>query len=257
MNIVLDERDWAEERIRNHDIVGNVPETLSRVAKYYAEEGHSRKEIRRLTELFLVSCRPNANLSEWAKVIDIAVNNAKKYPLLQLDGIPVTHKELEQIRVIRSGYERKLAFTLLCLAKYWDIRSPKNNHWVNCKDSDIFKMANISTSVIRQCELYASLRERGLIRFSRKIDNLNVQVLFTDEGGEAEVLVSDFRCLGNYFCALNGGDYYACQNCGILVRRKTSEGRRPKYCSVCAKDIKNQQTLKVLTEGRKIGKYCS
>ena len=56
-------------------------------------------------------------------------------------------------------------------------------------------MANIKTSIKRQSLMFAELRNAGFIRFSKKIDNLNVQVLFMTPG-ETAIHIQDFRNLG-------------------------------------------------------------
>lgn len=42
MSIVLNEYDWAEKMIANHDLGKKPIETLSRVSKYYYENHYSK-----------------------------------------------------------------------------------------------------------------------------------------------------------------------------------------------------------------------
>ena len=53
-------------------------------------------------------------------------------------------------------------------------------------------MANISTSIKRQSALFAELKNADMVRFSKKIDNLNVKVVFMEEG-EVALHIHDFR----------------------------------------------------------------
>ena len=45
MSIVLNEYEWAERMINNHDLGKHPVETLNRVAKYYFANQYSKREI--------------------------------------------------------------------------------------------------------------------------------------------------------------------------------------------------------------------
>lgn len=45
MSIVLNEYDWAEKMIANHDLGKKPTETLSRVSKYYYENHYSKRRF--------------------------------------------------------------------------------------------------------------------------------------------------------------------------------------------------------------------
>lgn len=62
MSIVLNEYDWAEKMIANHDLGKKPIETLSRVSKYYYENHYSKREIRSLLDSFMLQCDPSASL---------------------------------------------------------------------------------------------------------------------------------------------------------------------------------------------------
>lgn len=58
MSIVLNEYDWAERMLNNHDLGPKPVETLSRISRYYYENQYSKKEIRRLLDSFMLPVRP-------------------------------------------------------------------------------------------------------------------------------------------------------------------------------------------------------
>lgn len=237
MSIVMNEYEWAERAIFNRDLGKKPTETLTRVAKYYIQVGYSKQEIRKLLETFLVQCDPSASLVRWSEALDRIAKNADKFPLIQLNEIRISKPELKKIADIHGVQVQRLAFTLLCVAKYWDAVSDRNNHWVNSQDGEIMQMANIKTSIKRQSLMFASIRDAGLIKFSKKVDNLNVQVLFI-EPGETFLDIHDFRNLGYQYMRLYGGQYYDCANCGITLKTKTGAiGRPPKYCPNCAVEL--------------------
>lgn len=243
MNIILNEYETAERAIGEHTLGKNPVETLRCVSKYYLENRYSKADTRRLLDQFLVQCDPQVSVVRWSDTLDRIVRKAGKHPLIRLDGIEVTKPELAAIERLEGTQTRRLAFTLLCVAKYWDTISEKNHHWVNTPDSEVMKMANIRTSIKRQCAMFTSLRDDGLIRFSRKVDNLNVQVLFMQDG-ERAMYIRDFRNLGYQYMMFYGGPYYECVNCGLTVKiQKPARGRPPKYCPSCAVELHTRQKV--------------
>ena len=150
--------------------------------------------------------------------------------MVQVDGIRVSAGELERIGALAGKQIRRLAFTLLCVSKYWDAVSESNNHWVNTSDKEIMQMANINTSIKRQSLMFAELKEAGMIRFSKKIDNINVQVIFGEDDGDTAMVIQDFRNVGYQYLMFCGEPYFECCNCGIVTKiQNPSRGRRQKY----------------------------
>ena len=195
MTIVLNEREWAEEMITSRSLGKKPFETMCRVARYYLDNGMQKREVRRILDTFLLQCDPSASLPKWSGVLDAALARAMKYQSIHIDSIDITRPEMERINTITGKQARRLAFTLLCLAKYWDIVTGKSDGWVNSKDSDIMRMANINTSIKRQSLMYHNLNEAGMIQFSKRVDNTNVRVCFM-EPGEIVLRITDFRNLG-------------------------------------------------------------
>jgi hypothetical protein len=237
MSIVLDEHSWAEEVLRTHELGKKPFETLTRVARYYMDEGYTKKRTKKLLELFMFQCDPIVSIPKWANAINGAIDTASRRDAVCIDGIGISSSELARIGSLETSQMKRLAFTLLCLSKYWDAVGKNDGHWVNTKDSEIMKMANIVTSIKRQSAMYSSLKERGMIGFSKKVDNTNVCVLFGDSG-PAEMLVTDFRNLGYQYLKHYGGPYFECQNCGITTKYNDSaKSRNQKYCRQCAAEV--------------------
>lgn len=254
MSIVLNEYEWAERMVDNHELGKKPFETLSRVAKYYYANQYSKKEVRKLLDTFLIQCDPSTSLVHWSDALDKAAKGADKFPLIRLDGICITKKELEKIETLSGKQMKRLAFTLLCVAKYWDAVSDSNNHWVNSPDREIMQMANINTSIKRQSIMFGELRDAGFIRFSKKIDNLNVQVTFMEDG-ETGIYIQDFRNIGYQYLKYCGEPYFNCVNCGITVRiQEPSKGRRQKYCPSCAVELHTKQKVESVMRQRNIQK---
>ena len=250
MTIVLNEHEWAEKMIDTHSLGAKPFETLCRVAKYYIDKNYSKKETRRLLDTFLLQCDPTASLPKWSETLDYAVTRATKYNAIMVDHIDITKSEMDVIDSLKGTQIRRLAFTLLCLAKYWNCVNPQGDNWVNNKDNEIMRMANINTSIKRQSLMYHTLNQLGLIRFSKKVDNTNVRVCFV-QGGEVILRVSDFRNLGYQYLKYHGEPYFECENCGLTVKRRDKgSGRKQKYCPACATEIHIQQCINSVMRGR-------
>lgn len=250
MMVVLNEHEWAENMISSRSLGKKPFETLCRVAKYYIDKEYSKRDTRRILDNFLIQCDPAASLPKWSDTLDYAVDRALKYDAVKIDGIDITSAEMKKIDALEGRQIRRLAFTLLCLAKYWDIVNPHGDHWVNNKDSEIMRMANINTSIKRQSLMYHTLNQMKLIQFSKKVDNTNVRVCFMEDG-DVVIKVTDFRNLGYQYLKYHGESYFECCNCGLTVKMKESaRGRKPKYCKECAVEIHMRQNINAVMRQR-------
>ena len=238
MSIVLNERECAIEALQKCVLDTNPLETLGRVAKYYRAEGYKKAEIHSMLESFMLKCDPTINIVKWQDAIDRQIKDADKFPLIELDGIPITQSELDICSSLSGKQMKRLMFALICLAKFCNAVSAKNNNWVNRSDKELFKMANVVTPIRRQSLMINDLREAGLIRFSRKVDNININVLCIDNIGEPVLVVTDYRNLGYQYMKYYGEPYFECASCGIVIKRT---GKNHKYCSDCAADIHRQK----------------
>lgn len=235
MSIVLNEREWAENAIANHQLGKKPIETLNRVARYYYQvEKYKKKEVRERLEDFLLKCDPSVVLVKWTDTIDRIARSADKFPLIELEGVDITEAELQTIQSLDGKQLQRLAFTLLCVAKYWDATQPKNNGWVNTSDKEVMKMANINTSIKRQSLMLHEMKDAGLIRFSKRVDSLNIQVRFIKRNSPVAIHISDFRNIGNQYLMFCGEQYFQCANCGLTIRRKSNVH---KYCPECAAEM--------------------
>lgn len=246
MSIVLDENAWAGEAIRTKTLGKKPFETLYRVARFYMDNGKSKNETRLLLDKFLIQCNPTASLPKWSVTLDNAIKRASACEAVKIPYITVTDVELDTIKEIKGVQLQRLAFTLLCLAKYYMTINPKTDGWVSMPDNEIMHMANINTSHVRQDCMYNTLYELGLIQLPRRVDSTSVRVCFIADGNEV-FRVDNLANLGYQFMMLNGDkNYYKCANCGKVVKRKHSAsigGRPPKYCQECSVKIRMRQNI--------------
>ena len=232
--IILNENEYAQFRIKNKDIGDNVYTTLFILAKYYYSQGVKRKGVCVELQNFLEVAYPrySINKSYWIEVIERTVNKAAKEKLFESYGVWVTENEWEKIQALNNKILGKLAFTLLCIAKSRNQRNQSNNDWVNTDIKEIFKLANVSCSIDLRAKRIGNLIQSGLIEFAKRVDNLNIKVLFIDEDSENKFFINDFRDLGNEYLYRIGENYIRCAECGKLI--KNNKNGTKKYCNSCA-----------------------
>lgn len=247
MSIVLNEREYVEQVIKDHFLGPKPTETLSRVARYYYNIDNMKKAgVRMALEEFMLRCDPTINLVKWQDAIDRIVKGADKFPLIHIESVPVTGAEMDVCDSLNGVQLQRLMFALICLAKYSNLVSKKNGGWVNRQDKEIFRLANVVTSIKRQSLMLNDLRSAGLIRFSRRVDNININVLCLDSEGTPVLEVRDFRNLGYQYMRFHGQPYIECEQCGLVIRRRSNS---QKYCHDCAVGVNRQNARERYASG--------
>lgn len=249
MGIVTNEKEYAELALRNLDLGEHPTETLNCIAKLYRAQGFSRNKIQDKLGTFLLRCDPLANIVKWQDTLSRMVKMAFKYPLVEIHSIPIMRSEIATCKSIKSIQKQRLLFTLICLARLANTIKPENNGWVNRNDKEIFDLANVKTTQVRQSLLLNDLMTAGLISFSKKVDNINIRVECLDDDGEKALEISDFRNIGNQYMRYNGGKFIECQSCGLVVPRT---GYRQKYCTQCAAEENKKKTREYWKDAQKV-----
>lgn len=234
-NIILNEKEYAEYCLRENTVGDNTFRTLSIIGRYYYYcLGYKRKNIVENLKAFLHSAAEIHTMQQqrWDDAIESIANNVKKFKLYEISGVSIKVGEMEVINSIEKKSLRKLAFTLLCLAKLGNIRNDKNNGWVNNDDKDIFRLARVAGSSFDRDIKMAELNELGLLEFPKRNDNLSVRVTFINDSTDEAMFISDFRELGYEYLKYCGENYIRCAECGVLVHGNKNGDK--KYCSKCA-----------------------
>ena len=247
--IILNEREYAQKCLDTYSYGENIYETLQILAKYYYADGLRAKRIEKKLLEFLQENYPrySSNMLKWQETVEKISRRAGKYPLYEDAGVMITQAELDTIDAIeeKKGKPvlRRLAFTLLCLAKLANQRHDKNNGWVNTEAKDIFQMAHISASKVRQYQMLGDLGMMGLLEFPKKNDNLSNRVTFINDDSPYVLTITDFRELGYEYLLYLGENYIRCASCGMLVKNSLKKPRR--YCSNCAGYNTNEIQTKI------------
>lgn len=233
--IILNEREYAEDCLKNGIINDNPYITVSILAKYYYHcHGFRKKKITRLLLEFLSKYYSRYEMNEisWISSVEKLAANAGKYPLFEIPGVKITKAEMKTITDLNNKVLERLAFTMLCLAKLCDAKNSENNGWVNSDSKDIFKYARISSTIKEREKKIGRLWQLGLLEFPKRNDNLNCRVTFINDNDEEELFISDFRELGYEYLKYKGENFIRCAECGILTRGNKAGTK--KYCKNCA-----------------------
>lgn len=233
--IVLNEKEYAQECLKNKTVSDKPFFTLSILAKYYYHCFDYRKK--KITDLLIEFMSKNyprydCNKAEWDGNIEKIAANAGKFTLYEIDGVWITQTELDTIESIHNKVLERLAFTMLCLAKLNNMKNPKNNGWVNLDAKEVFGLARIACSVVNRYERLGQLNQLSLLEFPKKNDNLSSRVTYINDDSEKVLFVSDFRELGYEYLKYKGENFIRCRECGILIRNNKSGTK--KYCHACA-----------------------
>lgn len=245
-SIILNETEYVKNLIDSKSLNGKPFNTLRYVAKYLYSLGRKPQEIREEIESFLLECDPNVNIVAWDSKLDAIARNAGKYPINDVGSIGVTQKEIEACKTAGAMTYQRLAFSMLCVAKYYSIIIPGCDGWVNRHPRDIFSLANVSKPVDVQSMMERQLCDKGLIQLSNKVDSYNSKVLFIDKDGEPVINVTIFRNLGYLYESYikKGRGFSTCKVCGATFRQNSN---RHMYCTTCSKKVyndKNNQRVK-------------
>ncbi len=233
----LNEHEDAERYLEDKICDNNIFNKLRVIARYYLDNGYSKRDAESMVREYVAQCGESPSLNYWSDMIDSAMKRAVKTKAILIDNITVYQSELDKINALEGTQLKRLAFTLLCLAKYRDALSPNNNHWINYQISEVMKLANIKTSIKNQCALYRKLMLGGYLVMPEKAASTSAQILLVDGEGDEALQVTDMRNLGFQYLKYCGEPYFECENCGLTVKIKNKDyyaGRPQKYCDRCA-----------------------
>lgn len=239
MNIILSEKKCAEYCLLTGKIIEKPKYSLKILASYfYYELGYNKRriEIELMDFLERSSKKYRENIRYWVPIVETLAKNADQYILYEVGGVWITKKELSVISEIRGKQVRKVAFVLLCLAKFGNARNEENCNWVNFGYPEIFKMARYNCKHDERCWTLHKLYESGLIGLAAKLTNTSLQVKFVDEDAgynDSDIFIDDFRELGYRYQMISGdNNIIACADCGVLIPRGPMGNR--KYCDECS-----------------------
>ncbi len=259
--IILDEIGYARKLLE--DLAKNPARRLDKkpsrdlsyIARYLGQEEELSQEAvyQRLKEL-MHNHYPAFNPNAWHGLLDDLSKKCLERRLLTLSYIPVYESELAKIDALKRKPIRRLAFTLLCLARYRLCALPSNNGWINYPYKDIFRLANINATVREQCLMIKELISLDYLHMNQIVDNLSLQILYLDTQNDASprLKITEFTNLGYEYLLYCGEPYFRCQSCRILSKKTATNNR---YCKSCRDSIRKERSrsgMKNLRESRAV-----
>ena len=130
IEIILNEKKYAENILKTGDL-GNKPSfSINLISRYYKQvEGLTYKKILKKVDVFMQENYKKYNSVRWSKTLEKYAKTAGKYPLSEINYIAITQSELEYIKDVGDLRLERLMFSLLCCAKLYNAKNPKNNNW--------------------------------------------------------------------------------------------------------------------------------
>ena len=215
---------------------------IALLTRYMYQEKYTQKEIYNGIEEFASKVDSDFDINNWYSFIDKCIGKAKKRDLLNIDYIPITQKELDTIKEIKNPARERLAFTLLVIAKFNNLKSETNNNWINYSMDVYFNLARVTCQVDDRPYIIYDLKELGLVEVSKKITRFNIRITFVDNESDPVLKITDMRELGYQYQNLGPkSKIKLCKRCGKPYKVKYSKGGSP-YCTDCQNKSAKDQT---------------
>ena len=233
----FNERKWIEDIInnKNKDEIRNIKSLIKYLIRYYMTEFQNEKPKK--FQRFILDKMAEFNFSvvlyeEW-EFADFTYRMCKKglkgelLPLRELEQINITVAELAIINKAEDNNQKKLLFTFYVLAKLY----PYSSGWVNFRDSEIFKLANLHMPVREKHRLIYYLSQQGLLQLNHIIGQSGYKVELHEDSPTA-IAVTLEQSFGNQYIAYTKKDkgWQFCHYCGKLFKVKCEHDHSSLYC---------------------------
>lgn len=244
--------------------IGNLGEdigyTVSLLAKSYFTEGDDINTARNRLEEDIAKYEPELSKKQSKVFIENALKLSNNHELIKVNEILITQMEMNCIMNIESDNKafktsslRRLAFTLLCFAKFEMAKNKGNDLWINYNLNRIYKAAKLTGRSESQNNMYLhELYNKGLVKFAPHKNGIGVRVNFVDEdeneNSNIVVRIKDINYAGDYFLQYCGKKYIECKSCGKPILKTTVNLL---YCKDCSVMINREKTRNRMAELRK------
>ena len=243
MDLILNEKQYIEKMLELGDCSPkDLGANIALLTRYMYQEKYTQKEIYNGIEKFASKVDSDSDINNWYSFIDKCIGKAKKRDLLSIDYIPITQKELDTIKEIKNPARERLAFTLLVIAKFNNLKSETNNNWINYSMDVYFNLARVTCKVDDRPYMIYDLKELGLVEVSKKITRFNIRITFVDNESDPVLKITDMRELGYQYQNLGPkSKIKLCKRCGKPYKVKYSKGGSP-YCTDCQNKSAKDET---------------
>lgn len=243
---IFNEKNHIEKMIAERYVDATNPtNTIRKLARYnfYVNEYSKSKNYNSIVEYM---SQNYDDFSEFAyqKDIDGCIKDVQKTPWKDISSIDVTKSEIDFIMALNDIKKQKIAFVLLCTAKYRDAYNENNNHKTDISMTDLYKMARVVLPQNERSIFLYFLTQDNLIEKHTFAGVKNKKLLFVSEDPNDEVVISlkevDFLELAYVYLDYinNHIGYGICARCGRLMKHSKTKPRT--YCEECGKDVERE-----------------
>jgi hypothetical protein len=231
--IIFDEKKYAEGLLEHGFVRFMSIKDLTALAKYWLSDGLSPHATKLKLEDFCLDFNPQYNkvISVWK--IEVAIKNAKKYPLFAFSGIPICKGELDTINAVDNFRYEKVLFTMLVIARWQGMRKGNledSSHYVNQKISEVMTLSGVNIRLQERNDMLKYLNDVGLVDTAltgayrltyAHYDLANVALTITDysHGIGSKHYPSKCEVCGEYYHRI-AHFHKLCRPCYVAKRRE-------------------------------------
>lgn len=244
MNFTLNEVKTAEKIIDGSTSFAKekASKDVMLLARYYKQRTDKTKPEIIETLITYLTEHKIETTDYWIGLIKHCVSNAEKFPLSEIDNVPVTEMEINKIEELGDDNLERLAFTMLVLSKFAHEKAVRNgnpnaDYWFFAQYKEILDKSNIKIGRDKGKDknnrrayglnCIGELKRRGYIQTTKSCDSTGIKYLHVCED---DVLyeVEDLRDLGDdYKCIPKT---FRCADCNKIVVRVKNNQCRCKGC---------------------------
>ena len=245
-SFIINEKQYVEELINSSVLPdGLTPNVaIGYLTKYYCEQGYSLEDtIKKVCDKMNSFDLDILQYQEYqaaarSKRYFNAHKSGKTSPLRDFDTVKLYKSEYDKIMMCETDRQKKVLFTLYILARFTD-----RYGWVYQSESDIFKLANVSSSIKERCATIGYLIENGFAKETKKVNDLKIGVELSDSNEDIVLEVSKIDKLGNQIMAYIKDGYKLCEVCCKLIKIKSKHDGSSKYCTKCAEETRQEKRI--------------
>jgi hypothetical protein len=244
---IFNEQNSIEKIIESHSVDDiNPTNTIRKLARYnfYINHYSTAKNYNNIVEYMSQNCK---DFSEYAYQKDIlgCIRDVEKTPWKNIDKINITQSEIDIIKSLDDIKKQKIAFVLLCTAKYRDAYNPNNGHKTDISVTDLYKMSRVVLPQKERAVYSHFLITENLVEKHTFAGVKNKKLLFVSEDETDTIVMSlseiDFCELAYVYMDYVSDHigYTRCERCNRMIKHSKTKPR--KYCESCAQDVLTEQ----------------
>ena len=252
--IEINEKTMLVNALEKGEIDTKKPsKTLGLLIKHYILEGYEKEEVYNIVDEFMEKNYEGYIRGKWEdfiyKMIETIMGLKRLNPIIDVDKVTVTKSEWDKIIELNDKRLEKVAFVLLVYKKVLDKKGNTHDYTVGNELMDILQEA-VGNRKQENKVLFGELKKIGYIDNVKSCDGIGITINYCDYESGDKIIIEDFDKIIHYYNEVRfGWKYKKCENkeCNKWFRVYSNNG---KYCTSCAKKIKQEQINKIKREKR-------